>query len=207
MTSPSEGITMQGDSRRTGSAGTPRELLAQFASLLQQNDGGGVQRRLEELQEKVESLALRLDTAPASLREGSSGGPSAAISEELIGQKLKKLLTGILFESGILERIVSAAVEKQLKGLDLSGGAGGGADALKKESVRLVKEFLSQNLAGLFQKEIRAAVASEMQSFMAGEEMKVLIDDKFRAIQLYLTTEVVPNNVKQILRNLSQRRA
>ena len=81
---------------------------------------------------------------------------------------------------------------------------GGGGEALKSESARLVKEFLSQNLGTLFQSEIRGAVQKELQAFMASENMKMLIDDKFRTVQLYLTTEVIPNTVKQILRKLSQ---
>ena len=183
------------------SAANPQQLMQQLAAMFNQAPSGDVQGRIEELQAKLESLTQKLESP------GASGGPapgagSFVISDKVLAEKFKKLLTSVLFESGVLEKLVGVTVENKLRELNLKPGGAG--EALKTESARLVKEFLSQNLGTLFQSEIRGAIQKELQAFMASENMKMLIDDKFRTVQLYLTTEVIPNTVKQILRKLSQ---
>lgn len=100
--------------------------------------------------------------------------------------KTKEVLTEIvqsaLFESGLLEKVVQRTVEKKLKEAgDSRGGPGQeGSQA---------------------QKEIEALVKRELQAALAGESVKVMIDDKFRAITLYLKSDVIPKAVGQALKS------
>lgn len=195
----------------------PEALMQQFVALLsqqgqaQQGSGGEtdgkVQRRVEDLQGQIEELTRRVEEARAGAPTGTVG--SFIMNDKVLGEKLKKLLTSVLFESGILEKFVGVTVDQKLRDLGVTGGSGGGTDVegLKEESRRLVKDFLAQNLGTLFQSEIRGAVQKELQNYLASENMKMLIDDKFRAIQLYLTTEVIPTTVKQLLKKLSSQTA
>jgi len=191
-----------------GSSATPKQLMEQFVSLLNQGADSDLQQRIAALQHKFDSLSQRLESANA----GTGGLPSSGsfiVSDKLLGDKFKKLLTSTLFESGILERFVALAVEKKLAELKVSPSGQGPANAeeLRKESAKLVKEFLSQNLRSLFQNEIRGAIQKELQSFLASEDMKIMIDNKFRAVQLYLTSDVVPTTVKQILQKYARQKA
>lgn len=95
-------------------------------------------------------------------------------------EALTEVIHGVLFESGFLEKFVHRAVDKKLK-----GSAGGGSS--QEEVVAACKA------------ELGAVVESKVADGLSGEAFKVLIDDKFRAITLYLQTEVIPKAVAQIL--------
>ncbi|MEM7233375.1 MAG: hypothetical protein AAF517_14450, partial [Planctomycetota bacterium] len=83
---------------------------------------------------------------------------------------------------------------------ELGPVGGGGSD----DAAKLAKDFLSENLQRLLQNEARPILQEEMKQFFAGDEMKVLLDDKFRAVTLYLKTDVIPNSVRQAMRKPNQ---
>jgi hypothetical protein len=176
-----------------GSGKLPRELIAALQQRLQSQ----VEERLEALQEKVEALASRLEAAGARAAP-AGGGPGEAELRET----LKKVVASVLLESGFLEKLIEKVVDSRLESLKLAlGEGGGGSEALRQEAAALVKEFLSANLGKIFQSEIRGAIQKEMQAVMGSENMKLLVDDKFRAITLYLKTEVIPKAVRQLLKD------
>jgi hypothetical protein len=193
---PAEGTSVQNQAKKMGTVTNARQLIEQLVHMMPQDAEEGVQNRLVELQDKVESLARKLESGGGA----AAGSDSLVLSDKVLGEKLKKLMISVLFESGVLEKFVGAMLDQKLQELDVSGGAG--EEGLRKESTKLVKEFLAQNLGTLFQSEIHGAIQRALQGFLASEDMKVLIDDKFRQIQLYLTTEVIPSQVKLNLKKL-----
>ena len=54
------------------------------------------------------------------------------------------------------------------------------------------------------QSESTALVQREIQATLSSENVKILLDDKFRAISLYLKSEVIPKTVAQILKGQKQ---
>jgi hypothetical protein len=67
---------------------------------------------------------------------------------------------------------------------------------LEKYVTRAVNEKIESEVTALVQREIQATLSSE--------NVKVLLDDKFRAISLYLKSEVIPKTVAQILKGQKQ---
>lgn len=174
-------------------AAGPKQLLAQLASMLDQNPGGAnsLEERLSRLESSITDLGSRLaDGAEGAARAG--GG----FTDDALGEKLKKLISSVLIESGFLEKFVKSTVEKRL------GDAGApDAQSIRQQAAQLAKEFLSENLGAIFQKEIQEIVRKEVSQFLAGDEMKMLLDDKFRAVTLFLKTDVIPNAVRHALKS------
>lgn len=93
--------------------------------------------------------------------------------------EFKELITGILsatlFESGMLEKLIERKVDELRRSLQSS--------------------FIAEA-----RKEISSIVGREVAAALGSENMKILIDEKFRAISVYLKTDVIPKTVAQILK-------
>jgi hypothetical protein len=143
--------------------------------LTQEFDG-----RLKELEKRI---VLRLDKLiperiePLLDRKLSAASPGAAGGSEATKEALTQVMQAVLFESGFLEKLVQRAVEHKLE-------AGNSAKALL-DSCR---------------DEIQGIVEKTISATLSGENVKVMIDDKFRAISLYLKGEVIPKAVIQVLK-------
>lgn len=144
--------------------------------------------RLEELKKVVSAGIERVQEKATALvderiKRGLQGSFKALTNTTK--DALNQVVQAILFDSGILEKLVQRIVEERLKEAGAIGG--GGAAAAGSLSEEQKKETLD-----LFQKELSAALASE--------QMKMLIDDKFRAISLYLKSDVIPKAVQEALK-------
>lgn len=173
-------------------AAGPKELLAQLASMLDETKGdkNGLEERLARLESNLAELGAHLKAGG----EGGRGGIS--LSDDALGEKLKRLISSVLIESGFLEKFVKSTVESQLE-----GAGGSDPQSVKRMAGQLAKEFLTENLGTIFQKEIAEIVRKEVSQFLAGEEMKLLLDEKFRTVTLYLKTDVIPNAVRHALKS------
>lgn len=96
-------------------------------------------------------------------------------SEQLTKDKLAEVINAVVFESGILSRVVRSELDEALK--------------------NAMKEHLHSELPKILNDNVSKAVSECLGS----EEVKLLIDSKFRAITLYLKTDVIPKVVKQLL--------
>ncbi|MCZ6792337.1 MAG: hypothetical protein O7J95_01840 [Planctomycetota bacterium] len=68
---------------------------------------------------------------------------------------------------------------------------------LEKAITAIVTRQLQQAGQGI----VEAAVEKELKKFLGSDEMKMLLDDKFRQVTLYLKTDVIPAAVRQALKN------
>jgi hypothetical protein len=97
------------------------------------------------------------------------------VSQELTKDKLAEIINAVVFESGILSKVIRSELEGVLQ--------------------RALGEYLNRELPRFLNDNVSKAVADCLGS----EEVKLLIDSKFRAITLYLKTDVIPKVVKQLL--------
>jgi hypothetical protein len=118
-----------------------------------------------------------------------------------IRKQVKEVLNSVLIESGLLKQVVETVVERQL---EARGGGGGGGERLRQEAAAVAKDFLSKNLGTVFKDEIQGAVTAATKELLSSEQVKILIDDKFRAVTLYLKTEVIPKAVRQAAKEVSE---
>ena len=96
-------------------------------------------------------------------------------SEELTKDKLAEVINAVVFESGILSKVIKSELDDTLN------------DAIQTYLHRELPKILNEK------------VSSAVSECLGSEEVKLLIDTKFRAITLYLKTEVIPKAVKQLL--------
>lgn len=157
-----------------------------------------IQSALNRLVEEV----VREEIVSMTPLPSRAGGKDSADLKRTITE----ILGTILLETGLLERLVEKIVEKQLKSQGAAGtnsaASAPGADsldAIRQETGKVAREFLSRHLGGLFQTEIRGVIQKEMKTILASDEIKELIDEKFRTINVYLKTEVIPKVVQQEL--------
>lgn len=91
-----------------------------------------------------------------------------------------------------LKKVVARVVEQSL---DSRAGAVvvGNAGTEGVSIASAVESYLGQHLG----KELAHAIQAEMRKFLASEQMKELLDSKFRAIDVYLKTDLIPRVVKR----------
>jgi phage tail tube protein FII len=163
-----------------------------------------LQKKLEEFKAfLVASIGVTMGTQMESVIEAKVKSLLSSLpAPENSGEKTREVLTGVLastlFESGLLEKTVTRIVEQ--KGLSAGGGAPADLSrVVREECTSLIKQLLAEG-SGSLRHEIQALARKEITAALGGEEFKVLLDDKFRAISLYLKTELIPKTVAQALK-------
>ena len=159
-------------------AGIPRALEAELESL-----------KLGAVEAVGSILAERLD-AIVENKVKKVLSSSMFIATQKMKDAIMKAIQGVLVDSGLLEKFVDRAVEQKLKearpqsgsSVALKAAAGGTIDA----------QALKAEVQSIVHKEIAAQTSSEA--------MKEMIDEKFRAISLYLKSDVIPKAVAQALK-------
>jgi hypothetical protein len=68
----------------------------------------------------------------------------------------------------------------------------------------VLEKYVGRAVEQRLEKDIGAIVQKEIQATLSSENIKMLMDDKFRAISLYLKQEVIPKAVAQILKGSKQ---
>ncbi len=99
-------------------------------------------------------------------------------------EKLAEVINAVVFESGILGRIVDQHLEAKLKAAAVSA----------------VQSYVSTELGKVVEAQVSKVVSEQLNS----NQVKELIDSKFRAITLYMKTDVIPKAVKQLLKQAQQ---
>jgi len=88
-----------------------------------------------------------------------------------------------------IKKAVTRVVESVLEARGITGGGKGQTQDISEA----VSQYLKQNLGNM----LTDTISSEVKNFLASEEMKELLDSKFRAIDLYLKTDLIPKVVKR----------
>lgn len=146
-----------------------------------------------KLVEETVQTALE-KTSPKEGRE-AVGAPQAPEIKKTVADTV----SAVLLETNILEKLVERQVKAQI-----ASGAGGiagreGLDSIRQDAIKGVRDFLSRNIETLFQNEIRSIIQKEVMNFLASDQLKELMDEKFRMINTYLKTDVIPKIVQQEL--------
>jgi hypothetical protein len=68
----------------------------------------------------------------------------------------------------------------------------------------VLEKYITRAVNDKIQNEVLQLVQREIQATLSSENIKILIDDKFRSISLYLKSEVIPKTVAQILKGQKQ---
>jgi hypothetical protein len=130
---------------------------------------------------------LVADAVRAEMAERSDGGiPSS--DPTALRTMVTEAVGAVLFETKVLDRAIERRFQED-----------GASTALREETVKVVRDHLSRNLGILFQTEIRGVIQKEIRAFMASDELKEMIDEKFRTISSYLASDVIPRAVHQEL--------
>ena len=107
--------------------------------------------------------------------QSSDSQAATASSDGITKEKLVEVVTAVVFESGILSKLVDRHLEQKLD----------------EAATKTVREYVKS--------EMPKAVAGSVTQVLNSDQVKELIDSKFRAIMLYLKSDVIPKVVKQTL--------
>ena len=106
--------------------------------------------------------------------------PNGGVSAEDLRQTVAEVVGAALIETDLIDKLV----ERHLKNRPQAAGPGG---VSTEEVMRLV------------QTEFRGLLAKELKAFLVSNEFKEILDDKFRAITLYLKSDLLPKAIKEQL--------
>ncbi len=113
-----------------------------------------------------------------------------SIKEEIdrqILEKAKELFKRSVFSGSLdIKKAITKVVENALAARGITGEG-------QANPAEMIKEHLRENLGPVLQE----TVSGEVRKFLSSEELKELLDSKFRAIDLYLKTDVIPKVVKR----------
>ncbi len=129
----------------------------------------------------------------------SPGGSHAGASVD-VRKMVTEAVGAVLLETPLLEKVIEKALKSNPAAAAAAAKGGGDtSEAIRQEAGKVVREYLSRHLGVLFQTEIRGVIQKEMKSLLASDDVKEMIDDKFRMINQYLKTDVIPKVVHQEL--------
>lgn len=161
----------------------------EFANALEARVLQAVDAKLEDLKKRmadkfVEILGERIEPlVDAKVKKAMNGTTSGAAGPPgNTKEAFMKIIQGALFDSGLMEKMIQKAVDAKVKGA--GGGAGAGVGASPDLKV-----------------EVQAMIQKEIGMMLSSEGMKSMIDEKFRAVTLYLKQEVIPKAVAQVLKS------
>ncbi len=141
----------------------------------------------------AENVRRELESAAPQQTKGAS----ARID---IRKTVTEAVGAVLMEPSFLEKILERHIKAYLsKHPTASAPQGQGSGDQQKEIQKIVGEFLSQHLANFIQKELCVTIQREVKELLASNELKEMIDDKFRMISVYMKTEVIPKAVQKEL--------
>lgn len=99
-----------------------------------------------------------------------------AVGTAVDKEQLAKVIHAVVFESGILKKVIDKQIETNVE--------------------RAAADYV--------QKELPAHIERAVGETLNSEAMKEFIDSKFRAITLYLKTDVIPSAVKRTLKQQAE---
>ncbi len=166
-----------------------------FLSIVQQEVEARLESRIDQIHEKIDAIRARSEG-----REPAAA-PSNNVGENELIERIKATMSGVFIDSGLLESLVCRVVDRELE--SRGDNENGEANDMRKQAGGIVKEFLSQNLDKIFRKEITSVVEDSIAKFLSGDRVKELIDDKFRAVTLYMKTDVIPKEVEKVLAEMT----
>ena len=140
----------------------------------------------------------RFQTALADLLRESR--PESQPADGAETGELRKMVTeavsAVLLESDLLDKLVQRTLVTQLRA---EGGLGEEIRALCMETLR---EFSMQTFGPLMKSEIKDIVQTRLTEFSNTEEFKDLLDGRFRTMEQYIRSDVIPSVVKRSLKEM-----
>ncbi len=109
-------------------------------------------------------------------------------TEEELLQKAKHLFRQSISSGSLdLKNIITKVVEQAVKS-QTSMQSGGSA---------AVEQAVQQHLDASLKDDMKALIENKFQEFFSSDQLKELLDQKFRTIDLYLKTDLIPKVVKR----------
>ena len=171
-----------------------REAVREAA--VEEGGGGGVsQEAVKEIvkQELRESSDIQAALTKYFAEHGADILRNESLQIELnslVLTKAKELFKRSALSGSLdIKKAVTRVVESVLEARGITGGGKGQTQDISEA----VSQYLKENLGNM----LTETISSEVKSFLASEEMKELLDSKFRAIDLYLKTDLIPKVVKR----------
>lgn len=116
----------------------------------------------------------------------------------LLKDKGKEIFKQAIFGGSLdLKKVVARVVEQSL------ASRGGAPSAGTADIGAAIEAHLAQHL----NKDIGHVIQTEIKTFLSSELMKEMLDSKFRAIDVYLKTDLIPKVVKREIAKAKETRA
>lgn len=154
------------------------------------------QETWNQYKDVFEKLVAEMAPSGSSSLEGSETAP-------VYGDDLRKIVTEVvgsaLLESDILEKMIVRSLEKLSE-----EDAAKIYESLFQEKIKQLcqetfRSITEQHLVPTLQKELSAKLAEQINDLGKSEAFKSLMDSRFRMIEQYLRSDVIPKVVHETL--------
>jgi len=151
----------------------------------------------------LESLLADLvsPTSKSTLSYGIKGGEGPNADE--LRQLVTEAVSAVLLESDLLNKIVTRILRGLLKSDESLREELVSADQVRHICVETLRSFSLQTFGPILKKEINNMMQKVLKDLGNTEEFKDLLDSRFRTMEQYLRSDVVPHALKKALKENS----
>ncbi len=140
----------------------------------------------------------------ASIPDIVASSETQALLNTLLKDKGKEIFKQAIFGGSLdLKKVVARVVEQSLESRGGLPAAAGGSPPPQASIEAAVQTYITQHL----ERDIGRVIQTEIKTFLSSELMREMLDSKFRAIDVYLKTDVIPKIVKRELAKAEESRA
>lgn len=125
-------------------------------------------------------------TPPSSGGDGEGGGPSG----DEVRSMVNDAVSAVLIESNFLDKFLSKKIKSFLDGE--------GQEPVKEICKEAMRTFSFQQVGSVLRQEIKQIVQSKLLEFGNSEEFKDILDSRFRTMEQYMRSDVIPRCLKQL---------
>ncbi len=128
------------------------------------------------------------EMAPAGQTSGAGADPEA------LRRMVTEAVSAVLLQGDLLNKLVTRIFHTAAKADDDPLG-----EAVRKICLATLREFSMQTFGPVLKNQLQELIKTKLLEFGSTEEFKTILDSRFRVMEQYLRSDVIPQTVKRTL--------
>ncbi len=130
------------------------------------------------------------EMAPAGQTSGAGADPDG------LRRMVTEAVSAVLLQGDLLNKLVTRIFHTAAKADDDPLG-----EAVRKICLATLREFSMQTFGPVLKNQLQELIKTKLLEFGSTEEFKTILDSRFRVMEQYLRSDVIPQTVKRTLKS------